>query len=230
VPRFSASLICSIRPGAGVLFLLAVGFLLPSLRLSAVLRCLLKRGVLQAVISIRWRILQPCGAGAAGGWKSWNTTGWLFVIYVEATVIQSRQTKTRRSNNVYWTNFTNKSQRVSHLAHWNRASRYDLLVNTLSSNDASVEVTSSSSSRAPSSSRRDSGLNNHSIIASSRRRPWRSLLPPPLWRNEAKCRPIHKFYHHFILIMFITWRLILTEDEWRLVQAIALSGARNVHG
>jgi hypothetical protein len=88
----------------------------------------------------------------------------LFVIYVEATVIQWRQTETRRSNKVDWTNFTNKSQRVRKLAHWSRASRYDFLIDTLSSLDASVEVTSSSSSWGLSLLWWDSGLNNLLIL------------------------------------------------------------------
>jgi hypothetical protein len=87
----------------------------------------------------------------------------LFVIYVEATVIQWRQTKTRRSNKVDWTNFTNKSQRVSKSAHWSTASRYDFLIDTSSSLDASVEVTSSLLSRGLSSLWRDSGLNIYYI-------------------------------------------------------------------
>jgi hypothetical protein len=63
---------------------------------------------------------------------------------IEATVVQWRQTETRRSNKVDWTNFTNKSQRVRKSAHWSSASRYDFLIDTSSSPDASVEVTSSS--------------------------------------------------------------------------------------
>jgi hypothetical protein len=78
---------------------------------------------------------------------------------VEATVIQWRQTETRRSNKVDWTNFTNKSQRVSKSAHWSTASRYDFLIDTSSSLDASVEVTSSLLSRGLSSLWWDSGLN-----------------------------------------------------------------------
>jgi hypothetical protein len=43
--------------------------------------------------------------------------GQKFSSAVEATVIQSRQTETRRSNKCIEPIFTNKSQRVSKLAH-----------------------------------------------------------------------------------------------------------------
>jgi hypothetical protein len=55
--------------------------------------------------------------------------GQKFSSAVKATVIQSRQTETRRSNKCIEPIFTNKSQRVSKSAHWSRASRYDFLIN-----------------------------------------------------------------------------------------------------
>ncbi len=113
----------------------------------------------------------------------------LFVSYVEATVIQWRQTETRRSNKVDWTNFTNKSQRVSKSAHyWSRASSYDFLIDTSSSLDTSVEVTSSLLSRGLSSLWRDSGLNNKHVWESSRA----SQLPASPTRHASCLAVAHR--------------------------------------